>query len=165
MRHIISIQLQNEAGALSRVASLFARRGYNIESLTVAPTDNPSVSRITLVTEGGDEIIEQITKQASKLIDVIHAVNITTGEHIERELLILKASVEQQHMDDVANLVNQANARILDEDPRFMVIELSETSPKLDQFIGQVGKVASIKAVVRSGAMAVARGERSLAET
>ena len=165
MRHIISIQLQNEAGALTRVASLFARRGYNIESLTVAPTDNPAVSRITLVTQGGDEIIEQITKQASKLHDVIHAVNITTGEHIERELLILKAAVEEKHQDELASLVNQVEARVLDDDPRFMVIELSDTSPKLDNFIGRVDKIASIKAVVRSGAMAVARGERSLAET
>ena len=164
MRHIISIQLQNEAGALTRVASLFARRGYNIDSLTVAPTDNPKVSRMTMVTQGSDQIIEQITKQASKLIDVIHAINITTGEHIERELLILKAALNADYVTQVNELVERVGARVLDSDARFFVVEYSDTGPKLDDFISSMKQFSVLKTVVRSGAMAVARGDLSLAE-
>ena len=159
MRHIISIQLQNEAGALTRVASLFARRGYNIESLSVAPTDDPHISRLTLVTQGSDHIIEQITKQADKLVDITHAVDMTRGDHIERELLILKFGVDQSKLDAVAKIVNDAGAKVLDDDPDYYILEYANTSPKIDQLIEAVSTLGEIRAVVRSGAMAVARGE------
>lgn len=158
MRHILSIQLQNEAGALTRVASLFARRGYNIESLSVAPTDNPQVSRLTLVTEGNDHIIEQITKQVSKLVDVIHAVDMTKGEHVERELLVLKFGVKDGHLQSIHEIITNAQAKVLDDDPDFFIVEQADTSPKIDQLIHAISQHGEIKAVVRSGAMAVARG-------
>ena len=115
MRHIITILLQNEAGALARVANLFSTRGYNIESLNVAPTNDPIVSRLTLVTRGSDEVIDQISKQLAKLVDVVNIVDMTDDDHIERELALIKLQLHERSGEDISGLVRQSGARILDD--------------------------------------------------
>src|SRR5256886_15543577 len=114
MRHIIAILLQNEAGALTRVAGLFSTRGYNIESLSVAPTDDPTVSRLTLVTTGSDQVIQQIASQLNKLVDVVNVLDMTRGEHLERELVLLKLRLEPAHTDAVRGQVAPSGGRGLD---------------------------------------------------
>ncbi|OGI48930.1 MAG: acetolactate synthase small subunit [Candidatus Muproteobacteria bacterium RBG_16_65_34] len=161
MRHIISMLLENEAGALSRVAGLFSARGYNIESLTVAPTEDPTLSRLTLVTSGSDDIIEQITKQLNKLVDVVKLLDLTEGTHIEREMLLIKVTVEGPMREEVKRLVDIFRGRIVDVTEASYVIELTGTSDKLDAFIQAVGG-AGILETVRSGVSGIARGERSL---
>jgi len=165
MRHIISILMQNEAGGLSRVASLFANRGYNIESLSVAPTQDPSVSRLTLVTLGSDPVIEQISKQLHKLVDIVNIADMTLGDHLERELLLLKISFSDAAEDAVRTLVDAARARVLDETPANFTVETTGTSGQIDDFIDQMGDHGDILAVVRSGPMAIARGQRVLSPT
>lgn len=165
MRHIISILLQNEAGALARVASLFATRGYNIESLSVAPTDDPQVSRLTLVTIGSDEIIGQINKQLLKLVDVVNTVDMTLGDHIERELLLLKLSIHEDGRERIRELVKQEGARVLDDAEQSYTLELTGAANRIDTFINRVASHADILAVVRSGPLAVARGVPVLAAT
>ena len=128
MRHIIAIHLQNEAGALTRVAGLFSTRGYNIESLSVAATDDPSVSRVTLVTKGADGVILQIVNQLNKLIDVVAVEDLTRGEHIERELVVLKLRVEPQLIDSVRGYVVRAGGRVLEPSPEGFVVELTARS-------------------------------------
>ncbi len=125
MRHIIAIHLQNEAGALTRVTGLFSTRGYNIESLSVAATDDPSVSRVTLVTKGADGVILQIVNQLNKLIDVVAVEDLTRGEHIERELVVLKLRVEPQLIDSVRGYVVRAGGRVLEPSPEGFVVELT----------------------------------------
>ena len=127
MRHIIAIHLQNEAGALTRVTGLFSTRGYNIESLSVAATDDPSVSRVTLVTKGADGVILQIVNQLNKLIDVVAVEDLTRGEHIERELVVLKLRVEPQLIDSVRGYVVRAGGRVLEPSPEGFVVELTAT--------------------------------------
>ena len=161
MRHIISMLLENEAGALSRVAGLFSARGYNIESLTVAPTEDPTLSRLTLVTSGSDDIIEQITKQLNKLVDVVKLLDLTEGTHIEREMLLIKVTVEGPMREEVKRLVDIFRGRIVDVTEASYVIELTGTSDKLDAFIQAVGG-GGILAPARSGVSGIARGERSL---
>jgi len=162
MRHIISILMENEAGALSRVAGLFSARGYNIESLTVAPTDDASLSRMTLVTSGTDEIIEQITKQLNKLVDVVKLVDMTEGEHIEREMMLIKVDVEGgAEREEIKRLVDIFRGRIIDVSESMYTIELTGTGAKLDAFIQAVGSVPILE-VVRSGSIGIARGTRSL---
>ncbi|NIP72592.1 MAG: acetolactate synthase small subunit [Gammaproteobacteria bacterium] len=161
MRHIISILLENEAGALSRVAGLFSARGYNIESLTVAPTDDPSMSRMTLVTSGTDEIIEQITKQLNKLIDVIKLSDMTEGVHIEREMMLVKVRVLGDHREEIKRLSDIFRGRIIDVTDNMYTIELTGTGEKLDAFIQAVGAVPILE-VVRSGAIGISRGEKAL---
>src|SRR2546423_9619057 len=114
MRHIIAILLQNEAGALTRVAGLFSTRGYNIESLSVAPTDDPTVSRLTLVTTGSDQVIQQIASQLNKLVDVVNVLDMTRGEHLERELVLLKLRLEPAPTDAVRGQVVRSGGRVLD---------------------------------------------------
>jgi acetolactate synthase-1/3 small subunit len=155
MRHIISILLQNEAGALARVASLFATRGYNIESLSVAPTDDPQVSRLTLVTIGSD----------LKLVDVVNTVDMTLGDHIERELLLLKLKVHDDGLERIRELVKQEGARVLDDAEQSYTLELTGAANRLDTFINRAASHADILAVVRSGPLAVARGVPVLAST
>lgn len=162
MRHIISILMENEAGALSRVAGLFSARGYNIESLTVAPTEDPSISRMTLVTRGSDEIIEQITKQLNKLIDVIKLLDLTEGAHIEREMMLIKVGAVDHGRDEVMRLVQIFRGRIIDVTGRTYTIELTGTSEKLDAFIAALGDIPILE-TVRSGVSGIARGEKSLA--
>jgi acetolactate synthase-1/3 small subunit len=160
MRHIISILLENEAGALSRVAGLFSARGYNIESLTVAPTEDPTLSRITLVTRGPDEIIEQITKQLNKLIDVVKLVDLTEGDHIEREMMMIKTRVTGEGRDEVKRLTEIFRGRIIDVTDTTYTVELTGSASKLDAFIKALN--VPILETVRSGVAGIARGEKSL---
>jgi acetolactate synthase-1/3 small subunit len=160
-RHIISILLENESGALSRVAGLFSARGYNIESLTVAPTEDETLSRLTLVTSGSVDVIEQITKQLNKLVDVVKLVDLTEGPHIERELLIIKVNASGAMRDEVKRLVDIFRGRIIDVTETTYTIELTGTSDKLDAFV-QAVRAAGIVEVVRSGVSGIARGEKNL---
>jgi len=161
MRHIISILLENEAGALSRVAGLFSARGYNIESLTVAPTEDPSLSRMTLVTRGTDEIIEQITKQLHKLIDVVKLMDMTDGPHIEREMLLVKLHAEGERRNELKRVADIFRGRIIDVTDHTYTVELTGDGAKLDAFL-QVLEPGAIIEVVRSGVSGIARGDRSL---
>lgn len=158
MRHIISILLRNEAGALARVASLFSTRGYNIESLNVAPTEDAQVSRLTLVTIGSDHVIGQINKQLLKLVDVVTITDMTEGDHMERELLLLKLRLHDDGLDKLRELVRQDGARVLDDAPASYTVELTGAASRIDQFITRASAHADILAVVRSGPLAVARG-------
>lgn len=162
MRHIISILMANEAGALARVAALFSSRGYNIESLNVAPTDHPEISRLTLVTTGSDEVIEQINNQLLKLVDVVNAVDMTMDDHIERELLLLKVKTRPDTAQALLALLKDTRVRILDDCPETYTLELTGANVHMDDFIARVGECAEILAVVRSGAMAIARGRKVL---
>ena len=161
MRHIISILLENESGALSRVAGLFSARGYNIQSLTVAPTEEPSLSRLTLVTSGSDEIIEQITKQLNKLIDVVKLIDLTEGPHIEREMMLIKVQAAGEGRTELKRLTDIFRGRIIDVTPSTYVIELTGRGDKLDAFIEAIGTGAILE-TVRSGISGIARGEKSL---
>jgi acetolactate synthase-1/3 small subunit len=161
MRHVISILLENESGALSRVAGLFSARGYNIESLTVAPTEDPTLSRMTVVTRGSDEIIEQITKQLNKLVDVVRLVDLTEGPHLEREMLLIKLNADGEHRDELMRLATIFRGHIIDVTESSYVIELTGASSKLDSFIQAVAKAGIIE-VVRSGPLGIARGEKGL---
>ena len=162
MRHIISILMANEAGALARVAALFSSRGYNIESLNVAPTDHPDISRLTLVTRGSDEVIEQINNQLLKLVDVVNTADMTKDDHIERELLLMKVKVQAGEADRLPELIEKAGARVLDDCPETYTLELTGANIHMDDFISKVGECSEILAVVRSGAMAIARGRKVL---
>jgi acetolactate synthase I/III small subunit len=161
MRHIISILMENEAGALSRVAGLFSARGYNIESLTVAPTEDPTLSRMTLVTYGTDEIIEQITKQLNKLIDVVKLMDMTEGPHIEREMMLVKVRAEGERREELKRITDIFRGRIIDVTAKSYTIELTGAGDKLDAFL-QALEQAVIIEVVRSGVSGIARGERAL---
>ena len=165
MRHIISILLQNEAGALARVANLFSSRGFNIESLNVAPTNQPTVSRLTLVTIGSDEVIDQITKQLGKLVDVVNIVDMTDGDHIERELALFKLHIRPAERVRLQRLVGDSGGRILDDNEGHFTVELIGGGQDIDRFMSRAEKLAEILTVVRSGAMAVTRGVPVLAPT
>jgi acetolactate synthase-1/3 small subunit len=162
MRHIIAIHLQNEAGALTRVTGLFSNRGYNIESLSVAATDDPLVSRVTLTTQGADGVILQIVNQLNKLIDVVAVEDLTRGEHIERELVVLKLRVEPQLIDSVRGYVVRAGGRVLEPSPEGFVVELTASEAEVNQFVTDLGERTDIVEVVRSGALAVGRNARAL---
>ena len=165
MRHIISMLMENEAGALSRVAGLFSARGYNIESLTVAPTEDESLSRMTIVTIGSDQVVEQITKQLNKLIDVVKLADITEGQHIERELMLIKLSVESPEVrDEVKRQVDIFRGRIIDVTETTYVLELTGTAEKLDAYIDAIDDKIILE-TVRSGVWGIARGEKSLGLT
>jgi len=162
MRHIISILMQNEAGALARVVALFSSRGYNIESLSVAPTEDRVISRLTLVTRGSDEIIEQINNQLLKLVDVVNTADMTMDDHIERELLLMKVKIQAGAEQTLPALIEAAGARVLDDSPETYTLELTGANNLMDDFISQVGECAEILTVVRSGAMAIGRGQEIL---
>ena len=161
MRHIISLLLENEPGALSRVAGLFSARGYNIESLSVAPTENETVSRMTLVTSGSEEVTEQITKQLHKLVDVIKLLNLTQDAHIQREIALIKIHAVDAQREEVMRLVSVFRGHIPDISRTTCVVELTGNSDKIDRFISLLD-VNTILEVVRSGPLAVARSEKSL---
>ncbi len=161
MRHIISILLENEAGALSRVAGLFSARGYNIESLTVAATEDPSLSRMTLVTRGSEEVVEQITKQLNKLVDVVKLLDLTEGPHIEREMMLIKLRATGEAREELKRLVDIFRAHIIDVTASTYIVELTGAGSKLDAFI-QAVEANSIVETVRSGVSGIARGEKSL---
>ncbi len=160
-RRVLSILLENEAGALCRVAGLFSARAYNIESLTVAPTEDPTVSRMTLVTSGSNEVIEQITKQLNKLIDVIRLMDLNEHKHIERELMLIKVIATGIDRDEIKRLVDVFRGRIIDVTNVTYVIELTGTGEKLDAFLAALDRKLILE-VVRSGVSGIARGEKSL---
>jgi acetolactate synthase-1/3 small subunit len=153
--------MENEAGALSRVAGLFSARGYNIESLTVAPTEDPSLSRMTLVTRGTDEIIEQITKQLNKLIDVVKLMDMTEVPHIEREMMLVKVQAQGEQRNELKRVSDIFRGRIIDVTDENYTIELTGAGDKLDAFLQALDKSVIIE-VVRSGVSGIARGDRSL---
>ena len=161
MRRIISILLENEPGALSRVVGLFAQRGYNIETLNVAPTDDPTLSRLTLTTLGDDKHIEQITKQLNKLIDVVKLVDLSNGAHIERDLMLIKVRAHGVARDEVKRTVDIFRGQIVDVGPNVYTIQLVGTSEKLDAFVAAMAEV-DILEVVRSGVAGISRGEKVL---
>ncbi|MFZ9994970.1 MAG: acetolactate synthase small subunit [Steroidobacteraceae bacterium] len=161
MRHIIAIHLQNEAGALTRVAGLFSTRGYNIESLSVAATNDPTVSRITLVTRGSDSVIQQILSQLNKLIDIVTVEDLTQGGHIERELVLLRLKVRPEQADAVRGYVVRAGGRVLDPATEGFVVELTANEAEVDRFIHDLGKGAELREVVRSGALGISRANRA----
>ena len=162
MRHIISVLIENEFGALSRVAGLFSARGYNIESLTVAPTDDPSLSRMTIVTSGTDQIIEQIVKQLNKLIEVVKLIDLTEGQHIERELMLVKvvASGGEQR-EEIKRLIDIFRGRVIDVTDSTYTLEMTGNSEKVDAFIEALSQVEIIE-VVRAGISGISRGKRAL---
>ena len=161
MRHIISILLENEAGALSRVAGLFSARGYNIETLTVAPTEDRSLSRLTIVTSGSDEIIEQITKKLNKLVDVIKVVDLSEAAHIERELMLIKVRANGKDREEMKRMADIFRGRIIDVTETTYVIELTGSGSKLDSFIQAIDKDLILE-TVRTGVSGIGRGDRIL---
>ncbi len=162
MRHIISVLIENEAGALSRVAGLFSARGYNIESLTVAVTEDASLSRMTIVTSGSENIIEQINKQLNKLVDVVKVADITEGAHIERELMMVKVDAKKAaNRDELQRLADIFKGRIIDVSDNIFTVELTGEGEKLDSFLKALHDVSIIE-TVRSGATGIARGKKAL---
>ena len=161
MRHIISLLMENESGALSRVSGLFSARGYNIESLTVAPTEDPSLSRMTIVTSGSDEVIVQIIKQLNKLIDVVRVLDLNDGKYIERELMLVKVKANDKHRDEMKRLSDIFRGRIIDVSDNTFTIELTGSSSKLDAYLESLDEDAIIE-TVRTGASGIGRGDRIL---
>jgi acetolactate synthase-1/3 small subunit len=161
MRRIISILMENEAGALSRVVGLFAQRGYNIETLNVAPTEDATLSRLTLTTAGDDRTIEQITKQLNKLIDTVKVVDLSEGSHIERDLMLIKVRAQGAQRDEVKRTTDIFRGQIVDVGPSVYTIQLTGTSDKLDSFVAAVGETEILE-VVRSGVAGISRGEKVL---
>ena len=161
MRHIISILMENEPGALSRVAGLFSARNYNIESLSVAPTEDGTISRMTVVTSGSQAIIEQITKQLNKLVDVVKLLDLTEGAHVEREMMLIKVRAAGSARDELKRLADIFRGRILDVTNATYIIELTGDGAKLDAFLNAVEERAIVE-VVRSGALGCGRGEKAL---
>ncbi len=161
MRHVISLLIENESGALSRVSGLFSARGYNIESLTVAPTEDASMSRMTIVTSGSDEIIEQITKQLNKLVEVIKVVDISESAHIERELMLVKVRATGKEREEMKRMADIFRARIIDVSDTSYVIELTGNQSKLDAFVAALEPELVLE-TVRSGVCGIGRGDRVL---
>lgn len=161
MRHILSLLMENEAGALSRVSGLFSARGYNIESLTVAPTEDPTVSRMTLVTIGSDAIIEQITKHVNKLVEVIKVVDLNETSHIERELMLVKIVAKGDGREEIKRLVDIFRGRIIDVTDSTYTIEMTGSGDKLDAFIETIDEKLILE-VVRSGVSGIARGDKAI---
>jgi len=161
MKHIVSLLMENEAGGLSRVAGLFSARGYNIESLTVAATEDPTMSRMTIVTSGSDEVIEQIIKQLNKLIDVIKVLDLNDGKHIERELMLVKVKATAPYREEMKRMCDIFRGRIIDVADGSFTIELTGSGTKLDAFIESLDKSAILE-TVRTGASGIGRGDRIL---
>ena len=161
MRHIISLLMENEAGALSRVAGLFSARAYNIESLTVAPTEDATLSRMTIVTSGSDEVIEQIIKQLNKLIDVVKVLDLNDGRYIERELMLVKVKATGALRDEMKRMCDIFRGRIIDVADGSYTIELTGSGSKLDAFLEAIDNSAILE-TVRTGASGIGRGDRIL---
>ncbi len=158
MRHILSLLLENESGALSRVAGLFSARGYNIEALSVAPTEDPTLSRMTIVTSGSDDVIEQITKQLNKLIDVVKVFDLNEGRYIERELMLVKIRAEVTDREEIKRTADIFRGRVIDVTDRTYTIELTGPRDKLDAFLEAIDS-SLILETVRTGASGIGRGE------
>jgi acetolactate synthase I/III small subunit len=163
-RHIISLLLQNEVGALTRVASLFSTRGYNIESLNVAPTEDPTVSRLTLVTRGTEAVIQQIVNQSLKLIDVVNVDDMTRDPHVERELLLMKLRTSTAQYQALQAAVNSAGGRVLSNEGDSLTVELTDSEARISRFINEIANLGEVLEVVRSGALAISRGAGTLRE-
>ncbi|HLR78774.1 MAG TPA: acetolactate synthase small subunit [Burkholderiaceae bacterium] len=161
MKHIISVLLENEPGALSRVVGLFSARGYNIETLTVAPTEDETLSRMTIVTKGSDAVIEQITKHLNRLVDVVKVVDLTEGAHIERELMLIKVRAVGRERDEMKRLSDIFRGRIIDVTDKVYTIELTGDQGKIEAFIGALDRSAILE-TVRTGVSGIGRGERVL---
>ena len=161
MRRIISVLIENEAGSLSRLVGLFAQRGYNIETLTVAPTEDETLSRLTMTTLAGDEQVEQITKQLNKLLEVVKLVDLTEGEHIERELMLIKVKASGAQRAEVKRTSDVFRGQIIDVTQTSYTIQLTGTSEKLDAFLRALPE-ESVMEVVRSGVLGLSRGEKTL---
>ncbi len=161
MRHIISLLMENEAGALSRVSGLFSARGYNIESLTVAPTEDATLSRMTIVTSGSDEVIEQIYKQLNKLIEVVAVMDLSEGEHLERELMLVKVRAEGAVREEMKRMTDIFRGCIIDVSDKTYTIELTGTGHKLESFLQAIDR-SLILETVRTGASGIGRGDRIL---
>jgi acetolactate synthase-1/3 small subunit len=162
MRHLIAILLQNEAGALTRVAGLISTRGYNIESLSVAPTNDPTVSRITLVTIGSDPVMAQINAQLLKLVDVVAVEDLTSGDHLARELLLIKLRIAAGRIEAVNTLVRRVGGKILSSNPSSYIAELTSTETEIGEFIANVAAFGEIVEVVRSGVLGISRANPRL---
>ncbi|MBC7945711.1 MAG: acetolactate synthase small subunit [Burkholderiales bacterium] len=161
MRHILSLLMENESGALSRVSGLFSARGYNIESLTVAPTEDPTLSRMTIVTSGSDDVIEQITKQLNKLIEIVKVVDLNDGEYIERELMLVKVRASGKEREEMKRMADIFRGRVIDVTDKAYTIELTGTGTKLNAFLEAIESDAILE-TVRTGASGIGRGERIL---
>jgi acetolactate synthase-1/3 small subunit len=161
MRHIISVLIENEPGALSRVVGLFSARGYNIETLTVAPTEDSTLSRLTLVTMGSDDVIEQITKHLNRLVDVIKVVDLSEGPHIERELMLIKVRAVGKEREEMKRMADIFRGRIIDVTDKAYTIELTGNQEKVQAFIDALDRSAILE-TVRTGVSGIGRGERIL---
>jgi acetolactate synthase-1/3 small subunit len=162
MRHLIALLLQNEAGALTRVTGLISSRGYNIESLSVAPTTDPTVSRVTLVTTGSDAVISQINAQLLKLVDVVSVEDMTSGDHLARELLLIKLHLKAADIEAVGALLRRAGGKVLSSNPSSFIMELAGTEVEIGEFIANVSAFGEIVEVVRSGALGISRANPRL---
>lgn len=161
MKHVISVLLENEPGALSRVVGLFSARGYNIETLTVAPTEDSTLSRMTIVTTGSDEVIEQITKHLNRLVDVVKVVDLSEGPHIERELMLIKVRAVGKEREEMKRMADIFRGRIIDVTDKVYTIELTGDQEKIEAFIGALDRSAILE-TVRTGVSGIGRGERVL---
>jgi len=161
MRHTIAVLIENESGALSRVVGLFSARGYNIESLTVAPTDDPSLSRMTIVTSGADDVIEQITKHLNRLIEVIKVVDLTEAKYLERELMLVKLRAVGKDRDEIKRMVDIFRAKVIDVTDKTYTVEITGMREKLSAFVEAIDSTLILE-VVRTGACGLGRGERIL---
>lgn len=161
MKHVISILLENEPGALSRVVGLFSARGYNIETLTVAPTEDDTLSRMTIVTRGADDVIEQITKHLNRLVDVVKVVDLSEGPHIERELMLIKVRAVGKEREEMKRMADVFRGRIIDVTDKTYTIELTGVQDKIAAFINALDRTAILE-TVRTGVSGVSRGERVL---
>ena len=161
MKHIIAVLLENEPGALSRVVGLFSARGYNIESLTVAPTEDASLSRMTIVSTGSEEVIEQITKQLNKLIDVVKVVDLSEAAHIERELMLVKVRAAGKDREEMKRIADIFRGRVIDVTDSTYVIELTGNGSKLDAFLEAIDRTLILE-TVRTGVSGIGRGDRIL---
>jgi acetolactate synthase-1/3 small subunit len=162
MRHVIAMLLQNEAGALTRVTGLISARGYNIESLSVAPTTDPIVSRVTLVTIGSDAVIAQINAQLLKLVDVVAVEDMTSGDTLARELLLIKLQVPAEHIEPAGALVRRVGGKVLSPNPSSYIVELVSTEFEIGEFIANIGAFGEVIEVVRSGVLGMARSNPRL---
>jgi acetolactate synthase-1/3 small subunit len=162
MRHAISVLLENEVGALTRMTGMFSSRGYNIESLNVAPTNDPTVSRVTLVVSGSDAAIAQLNAQLAKLVDVVNIHDMTLGEHFERELAIIKMKLDRKAVAGAEGLAKKFGAEVLDDDASSYTLQLTGRISEIDEFVDDAAQIGQLSAVARSGSVAVSRGEITL---
>ena len=162
MRHAISVLLENEVGALTRMTGMFSSRGYNIESLNVAPTNDSTVSRVTLVVSGSDAAIAQLNAQLAKLVDVVNIHDMTLGDHFERELAIIKMKLASDQLGRAAELAKKFGAEVLDDDASSYTLQLTGRISEVDEFVSDAAEIGQLSAVARSGSVAVSRGEVTL---